>query len=635
MSETWDREVDILVAGSGAAALTAAITAKDAGLDVLVTESTDRWGGTTMRSGGGLWLPNNPVMRRRGIHDSREAALEYLEASIGPVASIGPASSQARREAFVDGVAPFVELTERLGVVWSVGKDYPDYYPDRAGGRIGRSIEVKPFDARKLGDGLATSRIGDAIPVPLKNDDVWLLSRAWSTPSGFVRGARFVFRTLGGLIMGRKLVGMGGGLMLSLGNIVKKQGTEILLNSPLTELITAADGRVTGAVVSTPAGTQRIHARRGVILGAGGFAQRTEWRQKYHGIPGYTSAADGDLGTAIEAGAAAGGALALMDDAWWGASVPIPGKQASFVLNERSDPFSIVVDQSGRRYLNESESYIDFGHHLLERDETVPANPSWLITDRRHARRYMFSGALLGGKAMREQGIIVEAATLDELAAKLGFDRDTFRATVERFNGFCKTGVDEDFGRGRTAYDRYYSDPRVKPNPNLGPLEKGPFRAIKLVPGDLGTKGGLLTDEHSRVVRADGSVIDGLYAAGNTTASVMGHTYPGPGSTIGPAAVFGMLAARHAAAGASGAGASGAGASGAGADAGAQRSGAVPRTTTVVDAASQPSSGAEAEAQPSGAEAGAQPSGAEAEAQPSGAEAEAQPVIEPAARTAE
>jgi 3-oxosteroid 1-dehydrogenase len=335
--------------------------------------------------------------------------------------------------------------------------------------------------------------------------------------------------------------------MLSLGLIVKQQGTELLLDSPLTELVQDHDGKVLGAVVTTPDGPIRIRALRAVILGAGGFANNREWRERHHGIPGYSSAAEGDLGTAIEAGAQAGGALALMDDAWWGASVPIPDTQPLFVLNERSDPFSIVVDQSGSRYLNESESYIDFGHHLLERDLTTPANVSWLVVDRRHRRRYMFAAMLIGGKAMRDSGVSVTADTLEELAERMGVDTTTFLATVERFNGFARTGVDEDFGRGSTVYDNYYGDPRVKPNPNLGPIEKGPFTAVQLVPGDLGTKGGLLTDEHGRVLDESGEVIPGLYAAGNTTASVMGRTYPGPGSTIGPAAVFGYLAAKHAA----------------------------------------------------------------------------------------
>jgi 3-oxosteroid 1-dehydrogenase len=544
MAEQWDRDVDVLVAGSGAAGMTAAVTAADQGLSVLVAESTERWGGTTMRSGGGLWLPDNPVMKRRGIADSRAAALTYLQSAIGDPDGV---STTARREAFVDAVTPLVQLLERLGVQWIPAVKYPDYYPDRPGGTIGRSLEVKPFDARRLGDWLATSRIGDAIPVPLRNGDVYLLSRAWSTPSGFVAGAAFVFRTLGGLLTGRKLVGMGGALMLTLGDIARRQGVDLLLSSPVTELVRDDDGRVVGAVLDTPAGRLRVRARRGVILGAGGFANNTEWRQRYQGVPGYSSAAEGDLGTAIELGRDAGAALAYMDDAWWGASVPIPGKQPLFVLNERSDPFSIVVDQTGQRYLNESESYIDFGHDLLARDQVVPANPSWLVMDVRHRRRYMFSGLLVGGKRMFAEGIAVKADTLDGLAEAMGVDRETFRATVERFNGFARTGVDEDHGRGRTAYDRYYSDPRVKPNPNLGPIEKGPFTAVQLVPGDLGTKGGLVTDEHARVLTEARDPIPGLYAAGNTTASVMGHTYPGPGSTIGPAAVFGYLAACHAA----------------------------------------------------------------------------------------
>ena len=219
------------------------------------------------------------------------------------------------------------------------------------------------------------------------------------------------------------------------------------------------------------------------------------------------------------------------------------------MLNERSDPFSIVVDQSGSRYLNESESYIDFGHHLLERDLTTPGEPCRGSSSiARHRQRYMFAAMLTGGKAHARQRRLGHGRhPRGARRRRWASTPRTFRATVERFNGFARTGVDEDFGRGSTVYDNYYGDPRVKPNPNLGPIEKGPFTAVQLVPGDLGTKGGLLTDEHARVLDESGEVIPGLYAAGNTTASVMGRTYPGPGSTIGPAAVFGYLAAKHAA----------------------------------------------------------------------------------------
>jgi 3-oxosteroid 1-dehydrogenase len=220
---------------------------------------------------------------------------------------------------------------------------------------------------------------------------------------------------------------------------------------------------------------------------------------------------------------------------------------AQFMLAERSMPYGIIVDQAGARYTNESESYIDFGHDMIEHHRQTPTIPSWLIVDVRHRRRYLFSPLLMGGKALRANGTVVTAATLDDLAGRLNIDPAALRATVERFNGFARSGVDLDFGRGRTVYDNYYGDPGVKPNPNLGPLEKGPFTAVKVVPGDLGTKGGLLTDENGRVLTESGAPIAGLYAAGNTTASVMGHTYPGPGSTIAPAMVFGYLAALDAA----------------------------------------------------------------------------------------
>jgi 3-oxosteroid 1-dehydrogenase len=545
VTQAWDREVDVLVAGTGAAALTAAIAAADAGARVLVVESTGKWGGTTALSGGGLWMPANPLMRTFGRDDSAEQALTYMAAAIGEA---GPASSPERRRAFVDTIGDVYHLLARLGVRWTPAKDYPDYYPDRPGGTIGRGIEVEPFDTRRLGEWFATFRGRESLPAPLKTDDVWLLSRAWSTPDGFVRGARFVLRTIGGLIRGKRLYGLGSALSASLFTIALRQGTEVRLDTPLTELVRDESGAVLGAVVGTDGSALRVRALGGVVLGGGGFARNSEWRQKHHGIPGYSSAAAGDLGQAIEIAAAAGGKLELMDDAWWGASVPMPDGSSQFVLSERSMPFSIVVDSRGDRYTNESASYIDFGHAMLERDKSVPAIPSWLIVDVRHRRRYLFNAFLTGTKKMRAAGTVRSAPTIEELAGVLGMEPARLRATVDRFNGFARRGVDEDFGRGRTAYDNYYGDPRVKPNPNLGPLEKGPFTAVQLVPGDLGTKGGLLTDADARVIGADDAPIPGLYGAGNTTASVMGRTYPGPGATIAPAVVFGYRAGRDAAA---------------------------------------------------------------------------------------
>jgi 3-oxosteroid 1-dehydrogenase len=191
---------------------------------------------------------------------------------------------------------------------------------------------------------------------------------------------------------------------------------------------------------------------------------------------------------------------------------------------------------------------VDLGHHMFEHFATVPGQ-CWMISDVRHSRKYLRSYAMdpRAVKAMTEKGIMVKEPTLASLATRIGIDGTRLQATVDQFNGYCRSGMDQDFGRGNSAYDRYYSDPLVRPNPNLGPIEKGPFTAVKIVPGDLGTKGGLVSDEHARVLREDGSVIEGLYVSGNNSASVMGHTYPGPGSTLGPAAVFGYIAGRHAA----------------------------------------------------------------------------------------
>lgn len=545
MSHKWDYEVDFLVAGTGAAGLSAAIVARRNGLDVLIIESTDKWGGTTAISGGGLWMPNNALMHRDGVEDSADAALSYLEDTVGDV---GPWTSRARKEAFVNAIPSFMESFAEEGVRWTRATDYPDYYPDLPGGRVGRGIEVEPFNVRKLGkQWRKTMRV--SIPAPLKTDDVWLLSRAWSTPDGFVRGARFVFRTLGGLLTGQLKYGIGGALAGSLMHIVQRQGSPVWLNSPIEELI-KKDGRVIGAIVKKEGKKVHIRTRRGVMLAAGGFAQNKEWRLKHHGVPGWSSAPVGQLGQGIEIGAEAGGELGMMDDAWWGATSATldGGPQHGFILNERSDPWSIVVDQKGSRYLNESESYIDFGHHMLEHDKKTPAVPSWMIMDHRHTTHFLNQVLMMPGadKKLTAMGELVKADTVEELADKMKVDKQTFLATIEHFNNFAREGVDRDFQRGRTTYDQYYGNPLVKPNPNLGTIEKGPFRALKIYPGDLGTKGGLVTDEHARVLKKDGSVITGLYAAGNNTASVMGHTYPGPGSTIAPASIFGYLGALHA-----------------------------------------------------------------------------------------
>lgn len=539
----FDHSYDVVVVGTGAAGLATAMGAADEGLSVLLVESTAKWGGNTAMSGGGMWMPNNPLMARAGVGDSREEALTYMEATIGEE---GRACSRERKEAFVDGIADFVDTAERYGVTLVRATDYADYYPELPGGKIGRALEVEPFDVKRIGSWWETCQAPVALPV--KTDDVWLLSRAWSTPAGLKRGAQLVLRAAGGVVRNQKLGGIGAAFACSmLEVVVLKQGAELWLNAPLQDLV-VQDGRVTGVRLTRDGHPVTVRAHRGVMLAAGGFDQNKEWRRKYHGIDGSPSGAPGNLGGAIEVAAAHGAALELMDDAWWGASVAAPpGGSPLFLVGERSMPHSIMVDARGDRFANESESYVGLGHRMLEHDKE---GPYWLVAEVRHARRYLRNYALdpRANKAMAKAGISFKAGSLDELARQIGVEPARLQATVARFNGFARAGVDGDFGRGNSAYDRYYGDPTVHPNPNLGPLEKGPFTAFKVVIGDLGTKGGVVTDAHGRALREDGEVIAGLYSAGNNSASVMGRTYPGPGSTIGPAVVFGMRAARSLAA---------------------------------------------------------------------------------------
>ena len=489
----FDHTYDVIIAGTGAAGLSTALAAAERGLSVLLLESTAKWGGNTSMSGGGMWLPNNPLMARDGVGDSHDEALDYMEATIGDE---GRSTSRERKEAFVEGVADLVNTATRHGIDLVRAPDYADYYPELPGGKIGRALEVAPFDVKKSGDWWKTCQAPVALPV--KTDDVWLLGRAWVTPSGFMRGAQLVFRALGGLVSGKKLAGIGAAWAASFLDVVVQQlGADLWLNSPLEGLIFDGD-RVVGVRTTRDGKPLALCATRGVMLAAGGFDHNQEWRQKYHGIDGFPSGAPGNLGGAISIAAEAGAALELMDDAWWGASLaPLPGGQPSFLVGERSFPYSLIVDAKGERFANESESYVDLGHHMLERDKD---GDYWMITDVRHARRYLRTYAMdpRANKKMAAAGITAKADTLTGLADKIGIQATALQATVDRFNEFARSGVDGDFGRGNSAYDRYYSDPTVRPNPNLGAIEKGPFMAIKLVVGDLGTKGGVVTDTEGR-----------------------------------------------------------------------------------------------------------------------------------------
>lgn len=543
-----DHVVDFLVVGSGGGGMAAALAAADAGLSVLVVEKGGKFGGSTAISGGGIWIPNNPTLVRAGAADDPESVLRYLRAiTAGRV-------SEARLRAYVDNGPPLTELLERsswLRFYWVKG--YADYHPELDGGRpLGRTIEALPFDTRKLGANEKYQR-PNSLKGPLglwvtsrDYHDLAMVKRTWAGRRASLRAA---WRVSSNLVRRRHMATGGRALVARLRMALADAGVPLWLRSPMRELIADPTGRVTGAVLERDGAQVRVHARHGVLLASGGFDHDPQLRAEYLPAGAREDASAGakeNVGDGIRAGLALGAAVDLMDDAWWMPSVRHPAGPVIPLVSERCIPPSVIVDGSGRRFTNESAPYVNFVHEQLAGDHL----PAWFVMDAKARARYPFAQVLPGApfpKAFYEAGIVHRADTLAALAAAIGVPADTLAATVDRFNDFARAGVDADFGRGDSAYDRYYGDPTL-PNPNLDVIGKAPFYAIALVTGDLGTKGGLVCDEHSRVLRADGTVIDGLYATGNTSASVMGNEYAGAGATIGPAMVFGYVAARHAAA---------------------------------------------------------------------------------------
>ncbi len=547
MNNNWDTSCDVVVVGSGAAGLTGAITASHQGLDVLVVEKLAGWGGTTAYSGGGMWIPDNYLMAEDGARDSFQEALQYLEAIIEDV---GPASSRARKEAYLRRGPEMVELLRDLGMKWSRVALYPDYYPFVPGAKTGRIIEAEVFNARKLGD-LKDSVIDAPLPpMAFGTGDAALLPIATRTWKAFRRLMGIMGRTIGWHLTGKIPFPLGKALVGNMMHVLQSNfNVPIWLETPLKDLV-MEDSRVVGVVVEQQGEIKRIQANRAVLLAAGGFAKNDSYRRKFQPVgEEWSSAPPGDEGDAIRIAEKIGAALAMMEQAWWGASMEING-EISFSVYERSLPGSMIVDQTGQRFANESTSYVDLGEEILRREaETGKAVPSWMVFDARYRKRYLF-GMLPPGytpQKLVEDGSLIKADSLDDLARQTGMDGVTLKETIEQFNSYARHGIDKDFRRGDGIYDRFYSDPTVKPNPNLAPLEKAPFWAVRVYPGDLGTKGGLLTDEYARVLRENNSVIEGLYASGNSTASVMGGTYPGPGASIGPAATFSYIGMRHAA----------------------------------------------------------------------------------------
>jgi len=542
-----DTTYDFIIVGSGGGSVPAALVMQEQGKRPLIIEKQPVIGGSSAFSGGVIWIPNNDRLNEESGNDSPERARTYFDAVVG---DSGPASSPRRRDAYIRHGTEMVRFLERQGMQF-IHAHWPDYYDTRPGGLAeGRSIEAPLFDVRRLGEWapkLAQHPMTGSLPlVSGESVRIFVATRTWK---GRRLLAKLAYRMILKKVFGRQLRGAGNALQGRLFEIALRRGTPIWTDTPVKDFI-VSNGRVTGVVVEREGRSVQLTARLGVLINAGGFSRNLAMRERYQPKPAsvaWTHANPGDTGEMIQAAMQIGAAVDLMNESWWLASSYLPNgtTMGMHSPNDIGKPHCIVVDAKGRRFANESVSYMEFGQRMYG----AGAVPAWAVFDNQHRSKYIWGTILprFTPKSLIESGYLKKAGTLEELARQCGVDPAGLLQTVARFNGFVAKGTDEDFGRGEGAYNRLSGDPKVKPNPNLGTIERAPFYAVQLQPGDVGTSGGLLTDEFARVLRADGSVIPGLYATGNSTASVMGRNYLGAGASVGPSMTFGYIAARHAA----------------------------------------------------------------------------------------
>lgn len=558
---SFDHSVDVLIVGSGGAGLTAALAAEASGLTALVVEKAAYYGGSTALSGGGLWVPGAPAQKRDGYQLDLDEVVEYLRHITDGLVS------DARLRAYVDKAPEMMAFLEKcspwMEFVWKPG--YADYYPEKRGGSAqGSTINVPPIDLRKLGD----EEENLLQPLALAPKGIWLgpkdlrlfyqVRQSWRGKAVLLK---LVWRMFRARAFGERTAAIGQSLVARLRLALRDREIPLWLSTPMTSLITAADGAVIGAVVEKGGHPTRVRAERGVILASGGFDHDMAWRIEHQPAidQDWSFGNPESTGDGIRAGQEVGAGTDLMDEAWWFPAIQWPDGRLQFLLNERMMPSQFIVNGNGERYINEAAPYMDFGHAMIDGQKSgVPHIPSWLITDRRSWNRYVVAGHLplpkipfapvpTGWnipKPWLDSGVVHSANTWEELAEKIGVPADRLRATAERFDHLARAGHDDDFQRGDSVYDNYYGDPTL-PNPNLAPLRKPPYYAFRMILGDLGTSGGLSTDEHARVLRPDGAPIPGLYAVGNVSAAVMGRSYAGAGATIGPAMAFAYIAVEH------------------------------------------------------------------------------------------
>jgi len=559
-NEQQNIDHDVIVVGSGAGAMLSACRIADRGLSVLIIEKSDRYGGTSAISGGAIWIPNNDQMKAAGVEDSPEEALTYLRACVkGEV-------SEERLQAFVDNAPRLVRyLNQSTRVRYAPNAHYADYYPGVPGAKPGaRTMDIEKFDAAELGDEFANLR--DQSPATLimgrysmtTPEAVHLMGRlpGWKRLIGRIvikywLDVRWRLRTR----RDRKLT-FGNGLVAALRRSLMDRKVPLWLNTGMESLI-VENGRVAGVMVRREGKELRLDARCGVVLASGGFERNQAMRDTYLPGPsqaGWSATPPVNTGDAIQAGMAIGAQTALMNHAWFCPTLAVPGEEKQRgVFAERSMPGTVAVNAQGRRFANESAPYLDFVYSMYaDQASNGGSVPCYLVFDAAFRSKYPM-GPLMPSSVMPDKRLPKDwdgkvywrADSVKALAERIGVQAAGLEESVRNMNRYAGSGVDEEFDRGGNSFDRFYSDPSVTPNPNLATISQGPFYAVRLDAGDIGTKGGLLTDEHARVLDQQDQPVAGLYCIGNNSASAMGASYPGAGGTLGPAMTFGFVAAEH------------------------------------------------------------------------------------------
>ncbi len=547
---------DVIVVGSGAGGMAAALTAAHHGLDVLVIEKSDYIGGSTAVSGGAVWIPGNPLMKDVGQSDSREDAIAYLRAILGN------RFRQDLVEAFLDAGPKMVDFfMQNTAVKFAPREVSPDYQPGQPGAAGGgRTIDPVIYDGRKLGPDFKLLRppISEFLAfggMMVGRKDIDTLLGTLKSPKNFWGTTKLLARYAMDRLSharGTRLL-MGNALAASLLESARAKNIAVATQTGAVELIEES-GRVTGLVAETKGQRRRLRARKGVVLATGGFPGSAAMRARLipHADQHYSMAPAGNQGDGMAIASARGATIGddNISNAFW-APVSVmttkDGKEIRFphLIMDRQKPGLVAVDQTGRRFVNEATSYHEFVEAMHKAHETRPTIPAFLICDARFIWRYGLGLVRPGPRSYApfiKAGYLVKAGSVAELAARLQVDAGTLTKTLADMNAFAETGIDTQFGKGSNAYNRYLGDPDHRPNPCLGPIKTAPFYAVKVFPGDIGTAAGLRTDTRARVLDQQSQPITGLYAVGNDMNSIMAGAYPAAGITLGPALTFGYIA---------------------------------------------------------------------------------------------